>query len=308
MSGLADGSGGNKIGTIGSDGSHYFIDLGPLQYNGGSTPTCALLVGSDAIDAGSNDYSDPQTTDQTGRNRIVNNQIDIGAYEFQPSGVDIQLVSSPSAAPGQVVTLTATVTPVTPGSNAPTGVVTFYYNDYDPSTFLAQVPVSNGKAVLSNVTIPAGATLVAAQYEGDSEFSGTNTQIDLPAGSTGGFHGGGGGAVSVTVPQAGLTAGTGTGTATSNPGGSTDALRGAGQHSGQFLQHSGQFLQHSGQFLQHSGQFLQHSGQFLQHSGQFLQHSGQFLQHSGQFLQHSGQFLQQRWRGRPVADHRRGRP
>jgi hypothetical protein len=66
--------------------------LGSLADNGGPTQTIALLSGSPAIDAGSNALSfdqnwNPLTDDQrgTGFLRIVNNTVDIGAYEVQPS-------------------------------------------------------------------------------------------------------------------------------------------------------------------------------------------------------------------------------
>ncbi|MGB0564333.1 MAG: CHAT domain-containing protein, partial [Spirulinaceae cyanobacterium] len=62
--------------------------LGPLQNNGGSTATHALLEGSPAIDAGNNSLavdlsSATLTVDQTGNLRIANGTVDIGAYEFQ---------------------------------------------------------------------------------------------------------------------------------------------------------------------------------------------------------------------------------
>jgi len=55
--------------------------LGSLQNNGGPTFTHALLPGSSAIDAG-----DPvhPANDQRGLPRIVNERIDIGAFEVQP--------------------------------------------------------------------------------------------------------------------------------------------------------------------------------------------------------------------------------
>jgi len=55
--------------------------LGPLQNNGGSTLTHALLPGSPAIDAGGPEF------DQRGPNfnRVVNGRIDIGAVERQPT-------------------------------------------------------------------------------------------------------------------------------------------------------------------------------------------------------------------------------
>ncbi|MFI5457323.1 MAG: choice-of-anchor Q domain-containing protein [Isosphaerales bacterium] len=57
--------------------------LGPLQNNGGPTPTLALLPGSPAIDAGTN--TSTLTNDQRGLPRIVNGAIDIGAFELQNS-------------------------------------------------------------------------------------------------------------------------------------------------------------------------------------------------------------------------------
>ncbi|NEP79361.1 MAG: hypothetical protein F6K39_15005, partial [Okeania sp. SIO3B3] len=59
--------------------------LGPLQNNGGSTKTHALLSGSIAIDAGDNGSATGLTSDQRGLgfDRIVNGTVDIGAYEVQ---------------------------------------------------------------------------------------------------------------------------------------------------------------------------------------------------------------------------------
>src|SRR5262249_41153556 len=63
--------------------------LGPLQNNGGPTPTMSLLPGSPAIDAGVNSYAldaqgNPLTTDQRGLPRIRGAAVDLGAYEVQP--------------------------------------------------------------------------------------------------------------------------------------------------------------------------------------------------------------------------------
>ncbi|NEO58630.1 MAG: hypothetical protein F6K54_39630, partial [Okeania sp. SIO3B5] len=59
--------------------------LGPLQNNGGSTETHALLPGSIAIDAGDNGGATGLTFDQRGQgfDRIINGTVDIGAYEVQ---------------------------------------------------------------------------------------------------------------------------------------------------------------------------------------------------------------------------------
>ena len=63
--------------------------LGPLQDNGGLSPTMALLPGSPAIDAGSNAIANASglTTDQrgTGFPRVVGPAVDLGAYKAPPS-------------------------------------------------------------------------------------------------------------------------------------------------------------------------------------------------------------------------------
>jgi hypothetical protein len=94
-------SSNNLIGTGGSGGLTNGVrgnivganaNLGPLQNNGGSTDTFALLAGSAAIDAGNNALAlnangHALTTDQRGPGfaRIVNGVVDIGAYEAQTS-------------------------------------------------------------------------------------------------------------------------------------------------------------------------------------------------------------------------------
>ncbi len=83
---ILDGFNNNIVGDITSS-----IDpiLGPLQNNGGLTPTHALLEGSPAINAGSNDIANgselnlsPLTVDQRGLDRVINGVVDIGSYEF----------------------------------------------------------------------------------------------------------------------------------------------------------------------------------------------------------------------------------
>ena len=60
--------------------------LGPLQDNGGSTFTHALLPGSPAIDAGDPNFHPPPFNDQRGCpfDRVFNGRIDIGSFETQP--------------------------------------------------------------------------------------------------------------------------------------------------------------------------------------------------------------------------------
>lgn len=64
--------------------------LGPLQDNGGATPTMALLAGSPAIDAGNN--ATCLTEDQRGFPRPFGSACDLGAYEL--GNVTASLLSS----------------------------------------------------------------------------------------------------------------------------------------------------------------------------------------------------------------------
>jgi hypothetical protein len=60
--------------------------LGPLQDNGGSTFTHALLPGSPAINMGDPSFTPPPSYDQRGSPfvRVFNGRIDIGSFEAQP--------------------------------------------------------------------------------------------------------------------------------------------------------------------------------------------------------------------------------
>jgi hypothetical protein len=83
---IGDGTGGSgftNTDLVGTSGNPIDPMLGPLQNNGGRTDTMALLVGSPAIGAG--DTTDAPKWDQRGRGfpRIVDDMIDIGAYEVQ---------------------------------------------------------------------------------------------------------------------------------------------------------------------------------------------------------------------------------
>ena len=78
---LQDGDGATDISNC-ATGNLVGLDpkLGPLQDNGGPTPTIALLPGSPAIGAGSDPLN--LTSDQRGYSpRVVGTAADIGAYE-----------------------------------------------------------------------------------------------------------------------------------------------------------------------------------------------------------------------------------
>jgi hypothetical protein len=98
--------GHNLIGnTSGGSGFHEtdLLDvaplLGPLQDNGGPTLTHALLPGSPAIDAGDN--TDAPEWDQRGEGfpRLVNDVIDVGAFEVQVGPATWFWLDAPAAVP-----------------------------------------------------------------------------------------------------------------------------------------------------------------------------------------------------------------
>jgi len=133
VSGAVTSQGHNLIGqTDGSSGwvgsdltgtttAPLIAQLGPLQNNGGSTPTLALLPTSPAIDAGDDavlaaPYS--VTTDQRGVQRPNGFHVDIGAFEFGGTELVTSLADSglgtlrqaiSSAAPGDRITFSPLV-------------------------------------------------------------------------------------------------------------------------------------------------------------------------------------------------------
>lgn len=102
--GIADSSSGfdSADNLLGSTANPVNPHLGPLQNNGGPTPTLALLPGSRAINAGDNSaLSLTGAFDQRGRDfaRMAIGTIDIGAFEVQQSPPTLTPPPPPSASP-----------------------------------------------------------------------------------------------------------------------------------------------------------------------------------------------------------------
>jgi hypothetical protein len=158
--------------------------LGPLQNNGGPTPTMALLPGSPAIDAGDDAVASSLQYDQRGPGftRLFGSLVDIGAFEYQASATSTSVVASTgSSVYGQSVTFTATVT--SGGNPVTVGSVSFM----NGTTTLATVNVDgNGQAAYSTsaLTVSGSPYTITATYNPSGNYttsSGTATLTVTPA-------------------------------------------------------------------------------------------------------------------------------
>ncbi len=87
---IGDSTGSTGFGSpgdiVGTNDNPIDPRLAPLDFNGGSTQTIALLPDSPAIDAGDPTVLDTDpTTDQRGLDRVSNGRADIGSFEFSVS-------------------------------------------------------------------------------------------------------------------------------------------------------------------------------------------------------------------------------
>jgi membrane-bound inhibitor of C-type lysozyme len=92
--------------------------------------------------------------------------------------VNSQTTTSLTATPspsvtGQAVTLTATVSPVAPGTGVPTGTVTFS----DGATTLDVVNLNNGSASLTTSTLTVGSHSLTAVYSGGGNFLASTSAV-----------------------------------------------------------------------------------------------------------------------------------
>ncbi len=109
---IEDAAGATFSGSSGNNITGVDPLLGDLADNGGPTQTMALSDGSPALNAGSNALiPSGVTTDQRGDARIVNNVVDIGAYESQKDTVGPTVtIGDPSIAMTASDSVTFTVT------------------------------------------------------------------------------------------------------------------------------------------------------------------------------------------------------
>jgi len=153
---------GDQIGV-----STASINLGPLQNNGGPTPTHALGAGSIAIDKG---HSSGSATDQRGLTRPCDNAAianatggdggDVGAFE-------VQGVCAPAAAPPDAVDDNAVV-----AEDSGPNVINVLTNDSDPNgdtiTITGDTQGSHGSVSFSATSVTY---TPSANYNGSDSFT-----------------------------------------------------------------------------------------------------------------------------------------
>ena len=133
---------------------------GPTMPDGSQMQTIALLPGSPAIDAGTNSLIPPGlTTDQRGYFRIASNNVDIGAYEYQPVVTNISPRTGPTAG-GATVTITGRdltgATPVKFGGTSASNVVV-----NSATQITATSPAGSAGTVDVRVVTPVGTSAIS---------------------------------------------------------------------------------------------------------------------------------------------------
>ena len=181
--GITNGSQGNQIGT--SD-TPLQADLAARADNGGTSDTLALNPGSPALGTGlvANAIDlvtlDPLLYDQRGVGfpRVVNNSIDIGAYQTELPATSLD-VTDASGTYGGTTTLTAQLT--SDDTDVADEMVDFHIGSTDLGDATTN---SSGVAELTNVSLASinvGTFTgdVTASFAGDSSYAATNGSADL---------------------------------------------------------------------------------------------------------------------------------
>jgi hypothetical protein len=142
--------------------------LGPLQDNGGLTPTMALNPGSPAIFAGSDTVCAASSAaappgaggvDQRGAHRPQGTHCDIGAFEVVATTT--ALAAPSTAIAGQATALTATVTAAQLIPGPASGTVSFF----EGTTLLGTATLAaDATATLTTSNLTAGTQSVTARY------------------------------------------------------------------------------------------------------------------------------------------------
>ncbi len=152
-------------GTVNFFNGSTMIGSGTVTNNVATFITTALPVGTSSITAtyvGDSNYTGSTSTPAT-------------VVTIAQETTTTTVTFSPTLpVTGQVVTLTATITPSATGATAPTGTVNFF----NGSTLLGSGTVSNDVATLDTTGLTVGNNAVTAQYLGDSNYTGSTSAVN----------------------------------------------------------------------------------------------------------------------------------
>ena len=183
--------------TVAGSGNLLGVDpmLGPLAFNGGPTRTQALLVGSPAIDAGSNPLS--LATDQRGVGfpRVIGGMADMGAYEYNAVAPPVlanavsRRVHGAAGAFDLPLTLVAPPNinhnPTTEPRQGPAQTVVFTFNK---AINTATVTITEGSATAASPTFSGNDVVVALTGVTNPQYVTVSlTNVGSTDGSTGGI-------------------------------------------------------------------------------------------------------------------------
>ncbi len=155
---------GNPTGTVTVSMGTTTLFSGPLnEHDWVMFSTPSLPQGSDTLTAtySGDDY-------YSGSNATL-------VETVNPIGTTLALVASPNpSVSGQVVTLTATVSPAVWGLGMPTGTVTFSIGD---TTLFVSTLNAQGWLTFNTSTLPQGASTISATYSGDNIFKTSSASV-----------------------------------------------------------------------------------------------------------------------------------
>ncbi|WP_344181717.1 Ig-like domain-containing protein, partial [Streptantibioticus ferralitis] len=156
---------GTPTGTVSFFDGLTLLGTAPLSGGVATFTISSLAVGAHALTATYNGDGDFNSSTSPVDNQTVNK-----------ADTTTSLVSVPDPSVfGQAKTLTATVTPVSPGAGTPTGTVTFF----DGGTPIGSGTLNgSGVATLSISTLAVGAHALTATYNGDGDFNGSTSAVD----------------------------------------------------------------------------------------------------------------------------------
>ena len=162
---------GTPTGTVTFLDGSTLLASATLSAGAATLSISTLAVGSHSITATYAPGADPNfngSTSSTAIPQVVNKA---------NTATTLTSSASPSVS-GQIVTFTATVTPVAPATGTPTGMVTFL----DGSTLLGTATLSTGVATLSINALGVGSHNITATYApgADPNFNGSTSSPAIP--------------------------------------------------------------------------------------------------------------------------------